>query len=696
MAFLLLDNYDSFTFNLYHSLAKVTGEPPIVVRNDDAAGLAQLRRPDVRGVIISPGPGHPATTRDFGLSCSVVHQATVPVLGVCLGHQGLCLAAGARIDLAPEPFHGRTSVVRHNGDQLFAGIPERFEAMRYHSLLAYDLPEELTPIATTDDGLLMAVRHRTKPQWGVQFHPESIATEHGDRLVENFVRLCAPDTTVRTARAATRPDRAAGPATGRYRVVAREIHHVTDVDAAFATLFGADESAFWLDSAQVVAGLSRFSLLGSAGGPLGERVVYDVGADRTDVFGADGLLREQSDGAVLGYLGGKLAQRRVPATGLPIEFALGYVGYLGYELKASVGAADVHRSPTPDAQLVFADRSMVVDHEQRRTWLLALTTDDVDGGYWLDDAESALRGIGPLPAEPAADSWQEPEIRARHTDEEYLALIAESQRLIHIGESYEICLTNMLDVDCVVDPWHTYRRLRALNPAPFGALLRFPGLNVLSSSPERFLRMGTDRIIESKPIKGTSRRGTSLTEDRRLAEELAASEKERAENIMIVDLVRNDIGRAAEIGSVHVPVLCGVESYRSVHQLVSTVRGTVQTGVTGPEAVAHAFPGGSMTGAPKLRTMEIIDELEGGPRGVYSGAIGYFSLDGAMDLSITIRTVVIAGDSVSIGVGGAITALSDPAAEVREMWLKAKALLATIGQEIGAHQGDPLPVGAGS
>ncbi len=688
MTFILLDNYDSFTYNLYQALATVVGSPPAVVMNDDEAGLSALDLGQVRGIIISPGPGSPAVERDFGLSRWAVEQSDIPVLGICLGHQGLCLSAGGRVDLAPTPMHGRLSEVVHNGERLFDGIPSPFSAMRYHSLLVYDLPDEIEAIATTADGLLMGVRHRTRPQWGIQFHPESIATEFGERLLANFVRMCSDHTAVAFPRAAAGAalPRAVEPEADRYELHVREVEQVVEVDALFDSLFGSDQSAFWLDSAQPIVGLSRFSLMGSSAGPLGERLVYNVDLGQVEVFGSDGSLHERVDGDILTYLGGKVPSRRVPSSGLPVQFALGYVGYLGYELKASVGGSALHRSPTPDAQFIFADRGVVIDHEESRVWLLTLSRDSVDGKRWLDEAELVVRQVQPLPdVPPAAESWSTPAVRARHSDEEYLALIMEAQRLIGLGESYEVCLTNMFEAECTVDPWSTYRRLRAVNPAPFGALLRFPGLDVLGSSPERFMRIGTDRVAESKPIKGTCRRGATAAEDRTLAIDLAMNEKERAENIMIVDLVRNDIGRTAEVGSVFVPVLCGVESYQTVHQLVSTIRGTVRADSSPAECVRHAFPGGSMTGAPKLRTMEIIDRLEAGPRGVYSGAIGYFSLDGAADLSITIRTIVIAENTVSIGVGGAITALSDPAAELREIWLKAEALLRTLGQEASAQ-----------
>ncbi|MFL6137962.1 MAG: aminodeoxychorismate synthase component I [Frankiaceae bacterium] len=685
MTFVLVDNYDSFTYNLYQSLATVTGAAPLVIANDDEDALRRLDLAAVTGIVVSPGPGTPADDRDFGLSRWAVEQDEIPMLGICLGHQGLCLAAGARIDRAPVPMHGRCSEIHHDGDPLLEGIPSPFTAMRYHSLLAYDLPDHLEVICATADGLVMGARHAAKPHWGVQFHPESIATEHGETLLANFVRLASAR---RGRRPATDPAPAArrAPVEQRYRLLVRELPFGGDAGAVLVALFGDDDCAFWLDSALQVPGLSRFSILGGSRGPLAERVSYDVGTRTVTVTASDGAVVERFSGDLLSYLARELPRRRVAGAGLPVDFALGYVGYLGYELKADTGGAAVHRSGVPDAQLLFADRGLVVDHEQSRLWLLALQGEDTTGAEWLDRAEGALRGLAALPPlDQPAEPVRPVSVRSRHSDDGYLRLIAECQRLIGMGESYEICLTNVLEVDCPVDPWTAYRRLRVVNPAPFGAWLRLPGVAVLSSSPERFLRLLPDGVVESRPIKGTCPRGATPEEDERLARALAASEKERAENIMIVDLVRNDIGRGARVGSVSVPQLCGVETYETVHQLVSTVRGELRDDVGAAECVRHAFPGGSVTGAPKVRTMEIIDRLEGGPRGVYCGAIGYFSLDGAVDLSIAIRTIVVAGDGdrASIGVGGAITALSEPAAEVRETWLKAAALLSALTAAAG-------------
>jgi para-aminobenzoate synthetase len=239
----------------------------------------------------------------------------------------------------------------------------------------------------------------------------------------------------------------------------------------------------------------------------------------------------------------------------------------------------------------------------------------------------------------------------------------------------------MLSASIAIDSWAAYRFLRRRNPTPFGALLRLGELSVLSTSPERFLSISATGEVESRPIKGTRPRGATPEEDARLRRELATSEKDRAENLMIVDLVRNDLSVHAEVGSVRVPRLFEVESYATVHQLVSTIQARLAPGAAPLDCVRAAFPGGSMTGAPKIRTMELIDELEAGPRGVYSGALGYFSLSGAVDLSIVIRTLVLRPGGASYGVGGAVVADSDPAAEFEETAVKATALLALLGAE---------------
>ncbi|MDT5036609.1 MAG: para-aminobenzoate synthetase [Micromonosporaceae bacterium] len=690
---LLIDNYDSFTYNLVHLLARVNGCPPVVLRNDDVAGLRATDLTAIDAVVVSPGPGHPAVARDFGISAWAIAQPDLPVLGVCLGHQGLCLGAGARIGPARDPRHGRVSAVYHDGTGLFAGLPSPFDAVRYHSLLVYDLPANMEVLAQTADGLLMAARDRTRPRWGVQFHPESIATGWGGRLLANFrdlvqdnvrtstgIRRVAAARNVAPARTPSPP-----PDASRYRLHVRELPWPPDAEAAFAALFAADPAAFWLDSSRVIPGLSRFSVLGGAG-PLAELVSYRVGTGEVTVGRGDGtpIARHRED--VFSYLERCLAQRRVPDPGLPIDFNLGYVGYLGYELKADCGARAAHRSAQPDAALLFCDRALVIDHETGQGWLLTISgTDDADGqataDSWLDRAAVLLRRAVPVRAPIGGGTGVLPVV-ARHSTAEYADLIRRCQEQIRAGESYEICLTNMLTVPVRVDPLRAYQRLRRANPAPYAAYVKLPGVTVLSSSPERFLLIDRDGAVESKPIKGTRPRGRDAAADTRLRDELRDSEKDRAENLMVVDLVRNDLGRVCELDSVHVPSLFAIESYQTVHQLVSTIRGRLRPDSSAVDCVRAAFPGGSMTGAPKLRTLEILDRLEGGPRGVYSGALGYLSLNGAADLSIVIRTMVITADEVSIGVGGAITALSDPAAEIDESRVKAGVLLSALASAV--------------
>ncbi|MEM9193891.1 MAG: anthranilate synthase component I family protein [Myxococcota bacterium] len=257
----------------------------------------------------------------------------------------------------------------------------------------------------------------------------------------------------------------------------------------------------------------------------------------------------------------------------------------------------------------------------------------------------------------------------------YLAAIDACQRQLRAGESYEICLTTALEAAGGFDTAASYSALRTNNPAPYAALLRFGDVDILSSSPERFLKIDRTGVIESKPIKGTTARGTTADEDETRREALRRDEKTRSENLMIVDLSRHDLGAVCELGSVSVPRLMAIESYATVHHMVSTIQGVLRAEVDAIEATRRCFPGGSMTGAPKLRTVEILRHLEGEPRGPYSGALGYFSCNGTADLSIVIRTAVIRPEGVAIGTGGAILAVSDPESELEEARLKGQVVV---------------------
>jgi para-aminobenzoate synthetase len=709
MRTLLIDNYDSFTFNLFQLLAEVNGCEPLVVRNDEA-GWGELAALGFDNVVLSPGPGHPADRRDFGVCAEAIARCEKPLLGVCLGHQGLGLAFGAEVGPAPIPVHGRRSRIEHRGAPLFAGIPNTFEAVRYHSLcLQRPLPPELEEIAVADDGVPMAIAHRSRPQWGVQFHPESVASDHGRRLLENFRDLSAQSCGALSPNSGKKAPQLG--AAGHLRLAWRRLPVRPEPEPAFVALYGTSENAFWLDGSPPGA-RSRFSFMGDASGPLATIATYDVDAGELTLRRSDGTSEIRAE-SVFDWLGRELARRQPPATdaaGLPFDFHCGFAGYLGYELKADCGANLAHSSPHPDAALIFADRMLAFDHEQGDVYLLTLHEADgerdiergegeagshQDAKRWLavtatrlgelaDRLPLAAAGTGsPEPpiccdADPVPAAALAKTLRTARPRAAYLSDIATCRDHLLAGDSYELCLTNQVSLDHPGDPLALFRRLRRANPAPYSAYLRFGDLAVLSSSPERFLRIEPDGGVEARPIKGTCRRAADPTEDSRLAAELGSSEKNRAENLMIADLMRNDLGSVCEVGSVHVPALMEVESYETVHQLVTTVRGRLR-GEVGPAAAVRAcFPPGSMTGAPKRRAMEILDRLEGAPRGVYSGAIGYFGLGGGCDLSVAIRTIVLADGCASVGAGGAIVLGSVPEAEHEEMLLKAAAPLRAL------------------
>jgi para-aminobenzoate synthetase len=694
MRTLLIDNYDSFTYNLFQLLGEVNGVEPIVVRNDEAS-WEELSRLEFDSVVLSPGPGRPERARDFGVCAEAIRRCEAPLLGVCLGHQGLGWVYGGRVVRAPEPLHGRVRTVEHAGAPLFAGIPQRFEATRYHSLqLASPLPSELEPIAWAEDGTAMAVSHRTRPQWGVQFHPESIATEHGTRLLANF-RDLTPATTAPPGRVAFVPH-SDTKATRQQELKVRRLDGGVEPARAFAAIYGESTSAFWLDSSRPGEG-SRFSFMGDASGPLGATITYAVEAREVRIERGGGGKRqvEVRRETIFEYLESELARLRPLSSALPFDFDCGFAGYLGYELKADCGSPNTRRSPHPDAALVFADRLLAFDHDLGHTYLLCLHEPEAEAeaDMWLSTTATRLAALdGSSPNDATGDPPEPPgccsagsspvgapaALRLARSHDRYLEDIEACTGHLLDGESYELCLTNSIATKVSTDPLSLYMELREINPAPFAAYLRFGDLAVLSSSPERFLRVDRDGGAEAKPIKGTAARAEDPAEDARLAAGLRADEKSRAENLMIVDLLRNDLGSVCAVGSVEVPHLMEVESYETVHQLVSTVRGRLRAGASTVDAVRACFPPGSMTGAPKLRTLELLDGLEGRARGPYSGAIGFFGLGGGCDLSVTIRTIVLDGEEATIGAGGAIVLGSDPEREWEEMLLKAAAPLRAI------------------
>lgn len=372
---------------------------------------------------------------------------------------------------------------------------------------------------------------------------------------------------------------------------------------------------------------------------------------------------------------------------LPVPFQTGAIGWLGYDL-----AHHLEHLPRPagddltfpDLMLGFYDTVLAFDLHERRTWAIASGGPETAPEAALHRREVAMARLLALldrsgPPESGPSNAGEVAIQSNFTRSAYEAAVGRIVEYILAGDIFQANLSQRFQCDLPdgIDPFGLYLRLRERNPAPFAAFLGFDDIALASASPERFLEL-RGRQVETRPIKGTRPRGLTPQDDARLAHELQGSDKDRAENVMIVDLLRNDLSRVCRDHSVRTPEICALESFATVHHLVSTVKGELKEGLDAVDLLRATFPGGSITGAPKIRAMEIIAELEPTRRGPYCGAIGWLGFDGWMDTSITIRTYAIRGRTVTFQAGGGIVADSEPAAEYEETLDKARALLEAL------------------
>lgn len=780
---LLVDNYDSYTYNVYQmiSVVEVEGYRVVVdvIYNDSVSWEALKPKIDklYHAIVLSPGPGTPDSASDVGICGDILKACTsIPILGVCLGHQALAHTYGARIVKAPVPYHGRLSRITFSAGQenktskLFSDIPgDDFQVVRYHSLVVDDssIPDCIHPLAWTEDeefGLIMALRHDTYPHYGVQFHPESICTRYGDQIFRNFVKIAldfhaesfvSPPFADRagSSEPGPCPEPARGGSAATSPTLGAKVFSIfggepifvnvcplagekgVDTESLFLHCCGGREKnhqdTFWLDSSSLNYSGARFSYMGTRGGKLWRKLEYSLGddprnvgtmvatngegetwertfpkVDSTDFWDClDEMVQDTTANVSdhgIHYLGASPDSSLPLPEGfrfmigddcfddkrLPFDFQGGFVGYIGYEMKAQFGGSKRYPCGHPDASLFFADQLIVVDHRDGAIFLLELCEQKLERpSEWMRgviaNAAKALHAEKRCPDESrtaAAEPLSQKGMAWSRPHEEYLRDIESCKTHLVNGDSYEICLTNRLKVDGGAEnTLGYYRSLRQRNPAPYSAYLNFTGpndrLSICCSSPERFLKLTPDGTLEAKPIKGTVRRGRTPEEDLERKNSLRCSGKDRAENLMIVDLLRNDLGRVSEIGSVSVPKLMDIESYATVHQMVSTVRGKKEPGATPVDCIRNVFPAGSMTGAPKVRTMEIIDDLEREARGAYSGAIGFISATtGSFDLNVVIRTAVFTKDSTVIGAGGAITIQSEAESEFDEIQAKAEIL----------------------
>ena len=703
MKTLLVDNHDSYSFNVFHLLAAASGEEPMVV-NNDAVSWRVLTRMDFDAIVLSPGPGHPSRWHDFGVCRDILRYSEVPVFGICLGHQGIGNLLQGSVNRAPMAMHGRLSRVMHEGKGLFKDVPQGFSVVRYHSLAITTPPgPEGSIVAWSEDGVVMGVEHTQRPIWGVQFHPESISTEYGLKIAQNFFELATRHrrSDQRPAGRATIAPRSGGPTRasaaqnagkGELELRMREAEGQAPTEYVYERLFADAETSFWLDSADAPTWLAQCSYMGTTAGPDRCVATYDVDSGEI-ALDRDGVATTEHK-SIFDYLDREMKRIAVePPEGVDRGLVGGYVGYLGYELKADCGSPNVHSSDMPDAAMMLANRVVAVDHTRDKTYVFALCRgEDPEAELWLDAALDLIEAaIADPPGERPLAAPVEPSghvsFKSGRGETRYLADILKSQEELLAGESYEVCLTDQFSTDASPEPFDLYRQLRRSNPSPFAAFLRFGEYAVVSSSPERFISVDRERQVMARPIKGTISRVADQADDEARRAELAEDEKTYAEHLMIVDLLRNDLGVVCDVESVEVPDLMVIEPYATVHQMVSTIVGRLAEDRSPVECVRSCFPGGSMTGAPKERTMEIIDDLEAEARGVYSGSIGYFGADGHTDMNIVIRTIVMRPGRTTIGAGGAIVMQSDPQEEFDEILLKARAPMAAIARTVTGSDG---------
>jgi para-aminobenzoate synthetase component 1 len=451
--------------------------------------------------------------------------------------------------------------------------------------------------------------------------------------------------------------------------------------------------SFFLDSGMDPQRLGRYSFLGSE--PF--LVMSSRGSEITLVRGRE---HEVQHGNPFDAIGKLLDMYKLDHCPVPVPFLGGAVGYFGYDLCQFVErlpCTAIYDLKLPESYFAFYDAVMAFDHLEGRAYLVSTGFPELEEGQRLrrarmriDEMKDWLYAASPrqessLPRKKRLGEGEFQPIpkngrvllKSNFTPEEYIKAVDRVREYIAAGDVFQVNLSQRFEADLKIPPYELYKRLRMVNPAPFASYLNFQGVIVVSASPERFLKVQGD-LVETRPIKGTRPRGRDPIEDERLAQELTHSTKDRAENVMIVDLERNDLGRVCRYGTVKVAELAILETFPTIFHLTSTVVGRLRRGKSNIDLLKATFPGGSITGAPKVRAMEIIDELEPTKRSVYTGSIGYLSFNEDMDINIVIRTFLIKEGKAYFQVGGGIIYDSDSEAEYIETLDKAKALIRAL------------------
>ena len=655
---LVVDNLGFTTNILTHQLG--------AVHLVSAAELVALNLTDYSHVVIPHGTQVPDLS-------GLLEHPELPVLAIGSGYQHLAAAYGHDTVASAQPVYGEPVVHRHTGTGILEGIESPVELISYHAWRLSTMDPAKFDIAAVDhaDNVLVYRLNGTN-HWGLHCDPAALQSTAGPSILQNFLSLAPiPSTEISS------PVPTTSSSTHSIAVHTRQLTGHLDTQATFRNLQYDATAAFWLDSAAAHLGQGNTTIMGTNTGPLAQTVRWDVATNQLDIDQAGEQTSTSED--VLDYL-----QRHAWQPDQPLDldgFTGGWVGYLGYEAKQATmpGHTNTHQASTPDAYWIKPQAFLRYDHRTQVITLVAFNDEAL-----LGTLQTALVfGAG---SQPQSTQHQQVAGQWRLTTEEYQDRARDIQAMLNAGEAAGICLTDTYGLnDYRGDTLALYERLRLKNPAPYAGYLRFntfdDELEILCASPEKFLKVDRHGLVESKPIKGTVARSIDPAQDVQVAQHMAADPKIQSENLMITDLLRDDLAKVSQPGTVDVPKLMAVESFATVHQLVTTVTGQLRSNTPVVEALKAVFPGGSMTGAPKPLSIETLDQLEAGPRGIYSGAMGWLGDDNSAELNVVIRSIIVDAGQLSIGAGGAVVVGSDPVAEELEKHLKAQALMDSIAEQ---------------
>ncbi|KAG7761541.1 hypothetical protein KL947_000489 [Ogataea haglerorum] len=678
MSILLIDSYDSFTYNLRHLVENATGAHVLTIHNDsydlprEKESLNKLVG-SVDAIVIGPGPGNPDSAQDVGIIPYLFETfPKTPILGICLGFQCLCLAHGCTLGYLEHPVHGQISrITPIDKNSLFRDFDTDFDSVRYHSIYISTVTDDIIPLAYSEDQCLMAAKHAQNLHFGVQYHPESVCSEMGSKLVSNFWALVEK----------------------RETVPIRDSHllQTEPLIKHFKTTLEYDYKYEKLPKVDILSACERFPdplLLNSALSPGEWSIIGLPEPGRSLVVGNSreagltvgtwkGETKAHSD-SLWSYICNHMSQRYYePTIGDPelakCPFVGGFIGFLSYEESIPLTVNKITSGPTPSTRLCFVERFIVSN--DKHIFVVSIRPRDKE---WIQQTKSQLQTC----SEPRFLSSVKAKVE-KPDKKSYEKSFYDCQKYLHAGDSYELCLTRQTKVHVpkTVAPWELYKCMVKNNPSPYSCYLDFGDARLLSTSPERFLSWN-NQLSQMRPIKGTVKKHPQLTYAR--ACELLKIPKEIGENLMIVDLIRHDLYQMLK--EVEVTKLMSVEEYQTVYQLVSVIEGRLQDSIyTGIDLLRHSLPPGSMTGAPKKRSVEILCHLEDRiPRGLYSGVCGYWSVNNHADWSVIIRSLFNYEDDLCstgttrcfrCGAGGAITVLSTCEGEWDELNLKLDSVL---------------------